>query len=91
MNNNSWTAFTSFDAVCRRAAGRNRYHALRRFRRAQRRCRVAHLLGKYGLGRYGVLSRIARDLGVNRSTISRDVTVLLAEARIGLYASDRLP
>jgi hypothetical protein len=91
MSNNSWTAYTAFDAVCRRAAGRSRYHALRQFQRAQRRCQVVHLLGKYGLGRYGVLSRIARDLGVHRSTISRDVAVLLAEARDGLYASDRLP
>jgi hypothetical protein len=91
MSNNPWTAFNSFDAVCRRAAGRSRYHALRRFQRAQRRCQVAHLLGKYGLGRYGVLSRIARDLGVHRSTITRDVAVLLAEARDDLLASGRLP
>jgi hypothetical protein len=52
---------------------------------------VAHLLGQYGLGRYGVLSRIARDLGVHRSTISRDVAVLLAEARDGLFVNCRLP
>jgi hypothetical protein len=91
MNNNSWTAYTSFDAVCRRAAGRNRYHALRRFQSAQRRGKVVRLLGKYGLGRYGVLSLIARELCVHRSTISRDVAILLAEVRDGLFVGGRLP
>jgi hypothetical protein len=67
-----WSAPTSWDEVVRRAAGRRKYHALRRFQRALRRQQVAELLTRYGL-RPGVRARIARELGVSQATISRDV------------------
>jgi hypothetical protein len=73
---NEWTSPASWDVVCRRSAGRRRYHAVRRLRRDLRRERVAELLLRYGLGR-GVQARIARELGVHRSVITKDVQALL--------------
>lgn len=71
-----WGAHTSWDEVCRRAAGRAKYHALRRLERDLRRRRVLRLLARHGLG-HGVQARIARKLGVAESTISRDTKALL--------------
>ena len=73
---NNWSAPTSWDEVCRRKAGRDRYNSVRRVQRADRRHRVLKLLSRYGMDR-GVQARIARELGVSRVTISRDVAALL--------------
>ena len=73
---NNWSAPTSWDEVCRRKAGRDRYNSVRRLLRAERRFRVLELLARYGMDR-GVQARIARELGVSRVTISRDVEALL--------------
>jgi hypothetical protein len=48
---------------------------MRGFNAALRRSVVASLVRKAGLG-YGAQSRIARRLGVNRSTISRDIAAI---------------
>jgi hypothetical protein len=71
-----WGAPTSWDEVCRRAAGRARYHALRRFQRDLRRVEVMDKLVEYGLGP-GVQARIARELGVSNATICRDMKALV--------------
>ena len=81
MNNRDWSRLTDWETVCRRNAGRRRYNTTRTVRRALRRRQVARLLLKYGkqygpLGR-GLQARIARELGVNRSTICRDVWAIL--------------
>src|ERR1700722_10042579 len=84
MSNNWWSAPTNFETVCRRAAGRRRYNAWRQFMRAYRRTQVAKLLLEFikagrGTGPRGILgelNEIARQLGVSRSTISRDVQAL---------------
>jgi hypothetical protein len=78
---NDWAAPTDRETVCRRAAGRRHYNAVRSFRRLERRLRVARLLLKYprwdGLRRVrGVQARIARELGVSPGTICRDVRFL---------------
>ena len=73
---NNWSAPTSWDEVCRRKAGRDRYNSIRRVQRAERRFRVLELLARYGMDR-GVQARIARELGVSRVTTSRDVNALL--------------
>lgn len=72
----NWSALTSWDVVCRRAAGRAKYHSIRRLQREIRRSRVMELLSRYGVG-YGVQARISRELGVSEATVSRDVTALL--------------
>jgi predicted DNA-binding transcriptional regulator YafY len=71
-----WGAPTSWDEVCRRAAGRARYHAMRRAQRVLRRRKVLRLLRRYGCC-HGVQARIARELGVSEATVSRDVAALL--------------
>ena len=73
---NNWSAPTSWDEVCRRKAGRDRYNSVRRLQRAERRFRVLKLLGRYGMDR-GVQARIAKELGVSRVTVHRDVKALL--------------
>jgi hypothetical protein len=80
MPNNSWSQPTSWDVVCRRAAGRAKYHAIRRLAKAIRRGKVMQLLERYGMSR-GVQSRIAREIGCSRATISTDVKELLYTVR----------
>lgn len=75
----NWGARVSRDEMQRRAAGRRRYNAVRRFRRTLRRAEVAERLARCGGLRRGVLARIAAELGVHRSTVSRDLAALVAE------------
>src|SRR5262249_17222205 len=75
-NNRNWSAPTTQAEVFRRASGRRHYHAIRRFRRDHRRLQVAELLTRYGMG-WGYQARIARELGVSRVTIHRDMKYLL--------------
>jgi hypothetical protein len=75
---NTWSELASWDEVCARASGRRKLHSLRRLRRTLRRQQVLRLLRCYDGLVYGAQSRIARELGCHRSTICRDVAVLLA-------------
>jgi hypothetical protein len=71
----SWSERTDLDEVRRRCGGRRRYNAMRSFQREARRAAVSRLLLLYGSDR-GVQSRVARELGVHRSTVSRDVRAM---------------
>jgi hypothetical protein len=71
-----WEARTDFETVCRRAAGRRAFNAKRRFLRLVRRRKVFDLLEIYGLRTWGACTRIARELGVHRSTVARDYIAL---------------
>jgi hypothetical protein len=74
-----WSGRTSWDTVCRRASGRRYWHSVMRCRREVRRHKVAALVSRYGgFDQRGVASAIARELGVHRSTISRDIASLFA-------------
>jgi hypothetical protein len=74
----SWSEHTDWDTVCKRAAGRGHYNSVRKFRAELRRLEVARLLRARGaLFDRGTQAALARQLGVSRSTISRDVAVLL--------------
>ena len=59
-----------------RAGGRNRYNCTRQWQALARRHTVIELVQDRGLG-YGVRAQIARELGVSRSTITRDVNRIL--------------
>jgi hypothetical protein len=72
----AWSAPTSWDEVCKRAAGRAKYNAVRRFQAELRRGEVLQLLHAWGW-RHGVQARIARALRVSESTISRDLATIL--------------
>jgi hypothetical protein len=78
---NNWSAATDPETVARRAGGRQAYNWQRQVARTVRRWRLVRLLKKYGLWRRGTLARIARELGVHRSTVSRDVHAMLHEER----------
>ena len=77
-NKVAWSRPVSFEEACRRAGGRRRYNAVRQFKALLRRQRVVELLLRWGMRR-GVQSRIAVELGVHRSTVSKDVAALLPE------------
>ncbi len=77
MQRTVWSETVATDEAHARYLGRRRYNALRRDQAALRRHRVAELLGEVGYLQPGVQARIARHLGVHRSTISRDVRALL--------------
>lgn len=71
MNDLEWNATTDSASAARRAGGRRHYNAVRQFQADERRRRVVELLDEIGFCR-GYQSKIAKALGVHRSTISRD-------------------
>jgi hypothetical protein len=71
VNNIDWSRPTTPAEVIARAGGRRRYNAQRQDEAVIRLCRMLGLFREYGVG-YGVKARIARELGVHRSTITRD-------------------
>jgi len=71
-----WSQPTTWAEVTRRAAGRQKYNALRQLRAAMRRREVLTLLGECGWT-YGSQAAIARQLGVSEATISRDLAKIL--------------
>jgi hypothetical protein len=77
MSNKTWRDATSWDEVCRRASGRRSYHRIRRFQRDYRRKQVCELICRYGVSSWGARARIARELGVSRATVTRDVQAII--------------
>jgi hypothetical protein len=76
----AWTAPTTPEVAARRAGGRRRYNAWRQQIAQHRRTILTHLLfAKGNLFEKGIQARLARKLGVSRSTICRDVKALLRE------------
>jgi hypothetical protein len=74
----AWSQTMDTGAAYRRAGGRRHYNAVRRFRREWRRAEVVRLLScKGALFRRGLQTELARELGVSRSTICRDLAYLL--------------
>jgi len=69
----TWSARTSWDTVCRRAAGRRRYHSIRRLRATLRQRQIIKLISRKGGMRRGIQAWLARKLGVSEATISRDI------------------
>jgi hypothetical protein len=68
----SWPHPTSAEEEVHRAAGRRRYNETRQLEALRRQVEVLRLLRERGFER-GVQTGIASQLGVNRSTISRDI------------------
>jgi hypothetical protein len=78
-----WSVPVSADEAARRAAGRKRYHAMRRAAMYERRMDIAamvELAPRYGLvlspDDRGFQKRMAEQLEVSAATISRDVAWL---------------
>jgi DNA invertase Pin-like site-specific DNA recombinase len=73
----AWSATTTPDEVARRAGGRKHYNTWRKWLAFRRRyVEVARRLFAQGAWTRGVQARLARELGVSRATISRDVQYL---------------
>lgn len=73
----NWTAPTDAATAHRRAGGRRRYNAQRALLAAYRRTQLVKLLDVHGgLLVRGAQAQIARELGVSRATICRDLTIL---------------
>ena len=72
----SWGACSAEEAY-RRAGGRRRYNALRQLNAQLRRIELLALMREGGLGA-GAQARYARLLGVDPSTISRDIDLMIA-------------
>ena len=73
----NWNATTSWAEVCRRAGGRRRYNAGRRFLRNVRRAEIfGRIAGKPWQSIWGLQAALARALGVSRSTICRDLRAM---------------
>jgi hypothetical protein len=73
----NWQARVSDEEMQRRASGRRRWNSLRRFLADQRRRQVLELMRELGGLERGVQTRIAEALGVDRSTISKDLKRIL--------------
>lgn len=77
----SWTNLVSHDEAARRAAGRRRINAQRRHRANVRRAKVVQMVEERGGLEHGTRAEIARELGVSRSTVSRDVAAVFYAPR----------
>lgn len=77
----NWSERTDRNTVERRATGRRRWQHRQRLRMLARRRQVAWLIAQGALEEWGAQSEIARQLGVDRRTISGDVAAILAAAR----------
>ena len=73
----NWSAYVPDEVAHKRAGGRKHYNSCRQFMALHRRLQVSELLAQYGLLEHGVQARIARELKVSESTISRDIRALL--------------
>jgi DNA invertase Pin-like site-specific DNA recombinase len=83
-----WSQATSQDEAARRAAGRARYNRHRQFKAAIRRKKIIDIWEDRADGSgWSIFSRgsqteLAKMLGVNRSTICRDLKVIMARNRM---------
>ncbi len=77
----SWTTLVSSDEAARRAAGRRRINAERHRRAELRRDQVVRMVIERGGLEHGIRAAIARELGVSRSTISRDIAATIYAPR----------
>jgi hypothetical protein len=87
-NNRQWNPATSHDQAARRAAGRARYNRRRQFKAAIRRKKIVDIWEErvdgsgWSIFSRGSQTELAKMLGVNRSTICRDLKVIMARNRL---------
>jgi len=80
-----WSKPVSAEEAARRAGGRRAYNRLRKWRRLMRRVKVCELWwDQLTVKNYRRLkAKIARQLGVSRSTICRDIAAMNRAQRNG--------
>lgn len=84
VSSNGWSAHRPSSEVYRRAGGRRGYNKLRQIRATDRRIQIAHRIVAGGGFYRGLQSQLARELDVDRSTVSRDITAILNSGSAGL-------
>src|SRR4051812_44740450 len=72
----TWSLPTSPDVAAKRAGGRRRHNAQRQAAAWERRRQIVLLIPETGWPKWGSTTELARRLGVNRSTIVRDLAAL---------------
>jgi hypothetical protein len=72
LTRQQWRQRTSWNDVCARAVGRKWYNQERRKYACERQDEVFKLLLKYGWNTWGVITKIANELQMHKSTIARD-------------------
>jgi hypothetical protein len=88
---NSWWSQPVDEAtMIRRARGRAKHNAWRKYLATMRRQRVVDLLLRYGF-KYGVGSLIAAELRVHKSTVSRDIKALFPLMRTCPHCHQMMP
>ena len=92
MRRYEWNQWTSRETTFRRAGGRRRFNAMRRRRADQRRAAIVNALGAAILfPPRGLISALAARFGVHRSTISRDLRLMLFGGRVySIYSGEEL-
>ena len=75
MRATNWTDATTAEEAAKRAAGRRRFNRWRQLLATQRLGLIVDILTRNGwTGReWGIRAKIARELGVSRSTVARDM------------------
>ena len=86
-NNRQWGPAASRDEAARRASGRARYNKRRQVKAAIRRRRIVEIWEQKSREGWSIFSRgsqsqLAGMLGVNRSTICRDLRVIWARSQV---------
>ncbi len=78
-NSRNWSSPTSWEIVCKRAAGRRRYNSARQSRALDRRYELLTFLVESDIGvfTWGIRAVLADKFGVHPATISRDIKALL--------------
>lgn len=81
---NSWSAHRPTHEVYRRAGGRRGYNRRRQLIATDRRVQIARRILRAGGLYHGMGAQLARELGVDRSTISRDINIILTSGSVGI-------
>src|SRR5262249_31394405 len=80
MNKQQWGAYTTPEVVAKRAAGRRAYNRRRQWQAMLRRLQIRRILFVQGRAlEPGIQAKLARQLGVDRSVVCRDIQRIKAE------------
>jgi hypothetical protein len=72
----TWGAAADFRAVCKRAGGRRRYNAERQNQQNWRRNMIIFWTAGLARSTWGLQAALARELGVSRATVCRDMAAI---------------
>lgn len=88
MNADSWTATVSRSEMSKRAGGRRAYNARRQSAAKARQAKIHEAIAEmnFNWADWRARAELARQFGVSRATITRDIQHILVEADCPEYA-----